>query len=552
MTLPTDRAVWSGLRQSSDLRAMLEAVVGQESGLTARKREFLRMADEILAAVVAPEVEQQILGESCSLSPAAYHVDCLTHLDWSDSLHLPKVAFHLRMLGSLIDPLEPSFLPKVSIVVVVRDGRETIEQTIACAVGQTHRSKEVIVVDDGSIDGTAPFVASLPISVRLIHQERLGLGIARQRGLAEATGDFVQFLDAGDELASSAVEEKLAAWRVMADARVCISECGRPSDELACFTPPAWDDPRSMLGDPMLSATSRTPWNLAGILVPRWYLESFRVIPWGSDGIDSAGLAIRSAAEGVRVAALPKLLAQVRRASSASDGMQLTWAIDRDIASLQLLADRPKFYRYLAPLSARITWMMDKAFDVGVSHERIEEWDQQVSDWEARIGKSETAMEGTTAILLDQILTMLRQKSLSTSDATRPLLRLWQDRQERLLDRIDRVKYVTGSDLRRWLPEVAPRPFDQLSRPERTALKFGLEQLQVSLVLGELPIRFRSLERVAADYPGHPYERYWSSAFRLARLVGDETARQVFRQKLVRHGWAWMGRARQVVASRDS
>jgi hypothetical protein len=210
-----------------------------------------------------------------------------------------------------------------------------------------------------------------------------------------------------------------------------------------------------------------------------------------------------------------------------------------------------RHFRYLAPLATRITWMIDRAFDLGVRHDAIESWDQRAFAWEGRVGRGLAGEEGVSAILLDQILAMLRQKTQMTTDPTRPMLRLWAERQDRLVERLGEVKYVTGSDLRRWLPELPPRPFRSFSRPERVALQFGLEQLQISLVLGELPIRFRSLERVAADFPGHPYERYWASAFRLARLVGDDTARLVFRQKLVRRGWQWMGRARRAIATRE-
>ncbi|MBY0589603.1 glycosyltransferase [bacterium] len=543
-------STWEGLERSRTLRLLLEAFERREEIGPAR-RWLAEQATAISASALAPSKAPEVLGEGSSLAPAAYQLDCLNHLDWGDSSLRSKVMFHLRHLGNLIDPLEPAFKPKVSIVIVVQDGRDVIERTLASAVGQSYRSVEVIVVDDGSSDGTGPLVASLPMNVHLIHQDRRGLPEARLRGFAETTGDFVQFVEAGEELDPLCIEEKSAVWRTMPETRLCLSTSARVSDELACFTPPAWDDPRSMLGDAMLSATSRTPFRLSSALVPRWYLEGLLKRPWPTEGIDVARLSICSSAEGVRVAALPRCLVREFRRQNVSEVDQLSQAIDSDISVMHHLADQPKLYRYLVPLSARVTWMMDKAFDLGVAHHRIEAWDQKVADWESQVGKARGASEGTTAILLDQVLTMLRQKSFSTEDPTRPLLRLWHDRQERLLDRISEVKYVTGSDLRRWLPELPPRAFGELSRPERAALKFGLEQLQVSLVLGVLPIRFRSLERVAADYPGHPYERYWSSAFRLARLVGDETARQVFRQKLVRRGWAWMGKARRAVVARE-
>jgi len=215
------------------------------------------------------------------------------------------------------------------------------------------------------------------------------------------------------------------------------------------------------------------------------------------------------------------------------------------------LAGEPRLYRYVVSLMARATWLLDKAFDEGVAEEVIEAYHRRFLDLEASIGLGNSS-EGLTSLLIDQLVFMLRQKQQQTKDATRPMLRLWHEREDQLLDRIAGVSCVTGSDLRRWLPDLPPRPFADLRYSEQVALKFALEQLQVSLVLGELPIRFRSLERVAADYPGHPYERYWNSAFRLAHLLGDDAARTIVRQKFYRSGWQFLGRARRAMQFRDA
>ncbi len=545
-------STWNEIELARELRLVIEHWVDRKEPAGTLKRLVLDRQKALCSAAMAPPPRTEVLGEKSPYRPAEYHLDCLAHLDWSAEENRRKILFHLRLLACLIDPLEPTFQPKVSVVVVVRDARETMERTLASIARQTYRSIEVIVVDDGSTDGTATLVASLPTRVQLIHQEAIGRRVAREHALKESTGDFVQFVDAGEELDPSAIEEKLAVWRVMPETRLCLSEWVSSAGGLAILDPPAWDNARSMLGDPLLCATSRMPFLLSSALIPRWLFDQIGAMDGEVESLESIRLGVRLGRHGVKVAALPKPL--VRRFASLKHDERylLSAAVDADLVSMHELASEPRHYRYLAPLSARVTWMMDRAFDVGISHERIESWDQQVSDWEATVGKENRDHAGTTAILLDQILVMLRQKCELTEDPTRPTLRLWMDRQDRLAERMSKVKYVTGSDLRRWLPDLPPRPFGEFARPERTALKFGLEQLQVSLVLGELPIRFRSLERVAADYPGHPFERYWSSAFRLARLVGDETARSVFRQKLVRRSWEWMGRAKRVVATRPA
>ena len=79
-------------------------------------------------------------------------------------------------------------------------------QSVLC---QGYTDLEIIVVDDGSGDGTeevASGYAREDPRVRLIRQENRGLAAARNRGLAEAGGEFVVFLDSDDRLVLGALE----------------------------------------------------------------------------------------------------------------------------------------------------------------------------------------------------------------------------------------------------------------------------------------------------------------------------------------------------------
>ncbi len=86
---------------------------------------------------------------------------------------------------------------KVSVIIPLYNKSATIERTIASVRAQSFRDFELIVVDDGSTDGSASKVTGA--DVRLIRQPNAGPGAARNRGVREARGAYLAFLDADDE-----------------------------------------------------------------------------------------------------------------------------------------------------------------------------------------------------------------------------------------------------------------------------------------------------------------------------------------------------------------
>jgi glycosyltransferase involved in cell wall biosynthesis len=86
----------------------------------------------------------------------------------------------------------------VSCVVPVYNGERFVRETLDTVVGQTYRPIEVLVVDDGSTDGTAAVAGSYGDAVRVIAHGPSGPAGARNRGWLEARGEFVAFLDQDD------------------------------------------------------------------------------------------------------------------------------------------------------------------------------------------------------------------------------------------------------------------------------------------------------------------------------------------------------------------
>ena len=97
----------------------------------------------------------------------------------------------------------------VSIIVPVYNIEKYLSACVDSLVKQTYPDLEIILVDDGSADGSAELCDALAEGdrrIRVIHKENGGLSDARNAGLAQATGDWVLFVDGDDFLVPDAVE----------------------------------------------------------------------------------------------------------------------------------------------------------------------------------------------------------------------------------------------------------------------------------------------------------------------------------------------------------
>lgn len=87
----------------------------------------------------------------------------------------------------------------ISIVIPLYNKAQQVTQTLNSVLAQTFTEFEVIVVDDGSTDGSAEVVAQISDPrIKLIRQSNAGVSAARNRGIAEAKGEFIALLDADD------------------------------------------------------------------------------------------------------------------------------------------------------------------------------------------------------------------------------------------------------------------------------------------------------------------------------------------------------------------
>jgi glycosyltransferase involved in cell wall biosynthesis len=103
--------------------------------------------------------------------------------------------------------------PLATIVIVNYNYEEFIADAIDSALAQSYQPLEVIVVDDGSTDGSRTVISAYGGRIRTVLQDNAGHGAAYNAGWSAARGDFVLFLDSDDVLARDAIAKIASAFK---------------------------------------------------------------------------------------------------------------------------------------------------------------------------------------------------------------------------------------------------------------------------------------------------------------------------------------------------
>ena len=139
-----------------------------------------------------------------------HHLD--NQLDNSGRLHYENEKDMANIVAGSMNPL-------VGIIIPMYNASITIERALRSVIAQTYRPLEILVIDDGSIDGSVEIVESLGFQdLRLIKLGRQsGVAHARNVGIGFATGTFIAFLDADDEWLPDKTQRQIDILAISSD-----------------------------------------------------------------------------------------------------------------------------------------------------------------------------------------------------------------------------------------------------------------------------------------------------------------------------------------------
>ena len=122
---------------------------------------------------------------------------------------------------------------KVSIIIPIYNAEDHLEKCIGSAVNQTYGDLEIILVNNGSTDGSVKICRSFAEKdprIVLINQENTGVSAARNAGLDASTGDLITFIDSDDHVCDDYIEYMLNRMKLYGSDVTC---CGQTRDQNA-------------------------------------------------------------------------------------------------------------------------------------------------------------------------------------------------------------------------------------------------------------------------------------------------------------------------------
>jgi glycosyltransferase involved in cell wall biosynthesis len=113
---------------------------------------------------------------------------------------------------------------KVSVIIPTYNRARIVGEAIDSVLSQRYNDFELIVVDDGSTDGTEELVASYLPRLTYLYQEHQGVSAARNRGIASARGEYLSFLDSDDLWLKDKLSSQIHFMESHPECRICYTD----------------------------------------------------------------------------------------------------------------------------------------------------------------------------------------------------------------------------------------------------------------------------------------------------------------------------------------
>jgi len=218
-----------------------------------------------------------------------------------------------------MDNFDPTL---ISVVMPCYNAEPYVREAILSVLQQSYTSWELIIVDDGSTDGSTEIIEELaranPERIRLVYQSRIGPSAARNQGLAQAQGNFVAFLDADDYWHPDALAKLYAA---LIDAPADVAYCGWQ------HVGPLAENPQPQIPIDMddkntLEHFLKTcPWPINGVLIKRQLIDSLRGFSERRATAMDYDLWLRMLTQKPRLVRVPDVLAFYRHYARHDNGI---------------------------------------------------------------------------------------------------------------------------------------------------------------------------------------------------------------------------------------
>ena len=210
-----------------------------------------------------------------------------------------------------MDHFDPTL---ISVVMPCHNAASYVEEAVASVLGQSYSRVELVVVDDGSTDGSTEILQRLaaehPERITLIFQNREGPFAARNRALAHANGNYIAFLDADDTWEPDALNRLHDALETQpADIAYCGWQAiGNAATDTQPNIPPELD-----AGEVILQFLQQSPWPINSVLIRRPLIDELRGFSERSPTAMDLDLWLRMLARQPRLVRVPDVLAFQRQ-----------------------------------------------------------------------------------------------------------------------------------------------------------------------------------------------------------------------------------------------